>query len=946
MSFRKNGKFRVSTATAVLVTFGWMSAGGNSWAESRAARSNPARALARLADDPRLALSAQDRESLRQAAGSLPQASQTPVRRPVRVPAGPAAGSDPAAEMGRIGAAVALLPKEPSLAQSAAAATDLRQRLDGVHEKALRDFSRTESLLRKAGLPAVIFERHAAARAEYMQKMQAVFGDLDAAGQSRDPRVARAALAEAAELLSSSTDERPSQPLDPARMPFRTAKPLDRKPVLKTPEQLKAGPLAATAASAAVTALAAPLVAPTPADLAASEDVQITPEIQALAASLGNQPLRIYNWVRNNIEFLPTYGSVQGSRLTLEAKRGNAFDTASLLIALLRSAGVPARYVTGTVEIPAAAVRNWVGGAATPRVAQQILGQGGVPNVGLTSGGVVTHIRAEHVWVEAFVDNIPSRGAVHNQGDSWVAMDASFKLHTFTPRSGAFAEFPITAVIDPSDHLFDLDPALGKVTNVDTTQMEDRLVDWASQTHEYIVAHHGLTPTVDQLLGGKAVAAETSAVFPASLPYQVLARGTAVSALPASLRHSVTLTGYNSQFDRAFGNAAFTVRLSLPELNSRRLSLEFEPATQADADTLQAARTSGASSLPVYLVHVMPVIRVDGVERARGTSLTMGSLYAMDVVFQGPDGPTTVPYQIVAGDEIAIGITGNGFPREVLEKRLAAHPVDGPAEYLHQVGLHYWMECDALGEAAAKGHDVHMLRLPSVGVFNSPLSVSYFFGSPRSGVYQGRNMDVRLSLLGAAGESPAKVVEFMKQAGFQGSYLEGAVFDQLKDRAADPRIKGISSVHLIQGAMAQGVPVYRITPANAASVMPLLALSSAVESDISSAVSQGKTALVPERNIDLGPWAGVGYIIQDEATGAGAYMISGGLAGGGLLDCLPDLVPDWELLLQIVLFLIILFLIIAAILSAPVWVPEYAAIVLFFLLLGAMGGTSSSSGSA
>ena len=413
-----------------------------------------------------------------------------------------------------------------------------------------------------------------------------------------------------------------------------------------------------------------------------------------------------------------------------------------------------------------------------------------------------------------------------------------------------------------------------------------------------------------------------------------------MSTLPATLRHYVTLNGFASAFDRALENVAFSVKHSLPELNSRRLSLQFDPATQADADTLQAARNSGASALPVYLVNVVPVIKLDGVERGRGGSIRMGSAYAVDAVLQGPAGPTTIPYQIVAGDDIVVGVTGNGVTQEVIKKRFAAHPVDNAPEYFHQVQLHYWMECDVLGAAAANGRGVHMQRLPSVGFFSSPLAASYLFGAPRSGFYQGRGMDVRHSLLGAAGAAPGQVVEFMKQVGFQGSYLEGAVYDQLKDRS-DPRVKGISAVHLINDAMAQGVPIYRVTSANSVSVLPLLALGSAVKSDIATAVSQGKTVLVPERNIDLGPWAGVGYIIQDATTGAGAYLISGGLAGGWLLDCLKKLVPSWDTLLAILIFLLLIALIIAAILSAPVGAPAYAAIVLFLLLVGGLSGANT-----
>ena len=57
---------------------------------------------------------------------------------------------------------------------------------------------------------------------------------------------------------------------------------------------------------------------------------------------------------------------------TLDKKRGNAVDTASLLVALLRSANIPARYVYGTVEMPVDKAMNWVGGAKTGEMAQGV----------------------------------------------------------------------------------------------------------------------------------------------------------------------------------------------------------------------------------------------------------------------------------------------------------------------------------------------------------------------------------------------------------------------------------------------------------------------------------------------------------------------------------------------------------------------------------------------
>src|SRR5690606_36379809 len=87
-------------------------------------------------------------------------------------------------------------------------------------------------------------------------------------------------------------------------------------------------------------------------------EIQLTPEIKALAVELNNNSIEIYTWVHNNIRFIPSYGSIQGAQHTLETKQGNAIDTASLLIALLRAANIPARYAYCTVEISAEKVMN------------------------------------------------------------------------------------------------------------------------------------------------------------------------------------------------------------------------------------------------------------------------------------------------------------------------------------------------------------------------------------------------------------------------------------------------------------------------------------------------------------------------------------------------------------------------------------------------------------
>ncbi len=89
-------------------------------------------------------------------------------------------------------------------------------------------------------------------------------------------------------------------------------------------------------------------------------------------------------------------------------------DIASLTLALLRASKIPARYVHGTIDVPATAFKNWVGGFSDITAAANFATSGGIPITTITSGGQITKIRLEHIWVEAAIDFQPSRGAINN----------------------------------------------------------------------------------------------------------------------------------------------------------------------------------------------------------------------------------------------------------------------------------------------------------------------------------------------------------------------------------------------------------------------------------------------------------------------------------------------------------------------------------------------------
>ncbi len=90
--------------------------------------------------------------------------------------------------------------------------------------------------------------------------------------------------------------------------------------------------------------------------LVATANCQSTnPKIKALAASITKgstsdyaKASKIFNWVRDHISYSFYYNTKKGALGTLSSRTANCADTAHLVVALERAAGIPARYNHGT----------------------------------------------------------------------------------------------------------------------------------------------------------------------------------------------------------------------------------------------------------------------------------------------------------------------------------------------------------------------------------------------------------------------------------------------------------------------------------------------------------------------------------------------------------------------------------------------------------------------
>jgi RHS repeat-associated protein len=144
--------------------------------------------------------------------------------------------------------------------------------------------------------------------------------------------------------------------------------------------------------------------------------------IAALAVRLGKDPDRIFEFVRNGIDFHATFGVTKGAAGAWLDRSGGAADLASLTVELLRASDIPARYVFGEIELDGTQARSWLG-AMEGRALCRMLANGGIPSrVNNASScaevtGPVASVQLLHTWVEAQLNG------------QWYAFDPSLKAY-------------------------------------------------------------------------------------------------------------------------------------------------------------------------------------------------------------------------------------------------------------------------------------------------------------------------------------------------------------------------------------------------------------------------------------------------------------------------------------------------------------------------------------
>jgi transglutaminase-like putative cysteine protease len=807
-----------------------------------------------------------------------------------------------------------------------------------------KEFAATEKKLKDAKLPKEILDRHYKFVNHYEDNLKELRANLDDIEEAKTTSVRRAKIEKARLHLEKVKTPSRHQKLDPNNLPFKARKASKKvAPRLKKedferdfPQQKKGKniaadkhgwtrivnsafrtphsalsnqpillafnefashlPLSLSAQSAkprfafadsSPFLLAQATGQPSADDLAETPEVQFTDAIRAKAQELGSDPVKIYNWVRNNIDYQCYYGSFKGAQQTLLEGAGNDFDQASLLIALLRASNIAAKYAYGTVEIPAEKVANMVG-LSDPKAAASILATQGIPVKTVMSGGTVKAIQMERIWVAAFIDYFPSWGARHKQGgeDTWIPLDPSFKQYTYKQGMDLYALMGFNGEEFLQSYITD---------TRDITAYQD----YSMRMNNYLSANLSNATIVD-IFGADDIEQTKTIIkqeFPyllGTLPYKVIIEAAQLDVVPAAKDYTVVIQIEGNALE---GTPGLNYSGSLNFFTDKRVTVSYELATASD-EALAAQYGGNMLSVPPYLLNVKPVLKISGATASTGAPIGFGQDQNITINFAGPDGDADrIQNVITAGAYMAIIFQSQNTPVDTSAKNLAkliqdSKKVDSPyitlddllGQILYCTGILYFHHVSFENAIIAKALQLINLRQPSEAMVTHNIRVSRLFDLPCSVAEGGINVDVDRNINSVFSPTQEKQREktFMVLSGLSSSVWENRVLETFFD------VPAVSAVRLLKLASEQGIPVYMITSTNMNEILQQLTVGVDVKADIQNAVNAGKQVITSQTSMTYGHWNGTGYIIMDQNTGAAGYMISGGLAGSGTAKILTQ----------------------------------------------------------
>jgi RHS repeat-associated protein len=621
-----------------------------------------------------------------------------------------------------------------------------------------------------------------------------------------------------------------------------------------------------------------------------NEADEVTPAIAELARGLRNDPLKIFQYVYNYIDFEPYFGSKKGAHLTLLEGSGNEFDQCALLVALLRAADLNPTYKYGPCAFTYSELVSWMGLSATPFdhwSDTQFASYYGITD---TSAGNIVNMRQ---WLAVY-ELLTPRGYFYvepfqfggvnyfSMPHVWVEVSVGGTVRTLSP---SFKFYNSTAGLDLTTAtgysrgqiLSDAGGTTGTpdwVQNLSYSALSSRLSTYTQNFLTYI-QNNAHESSVDAIAGNRKVIPVVLDSF--EDVYPVLQDPTAAAAwlpfqswnaIPDVHMSKVRLrAGVYNYTDKTWTTTRFDRTITMPALRGRKISLTFSGNTAriyldetlldssfnvgGSAVDLQIQATHNHYELARYLNGLYEVAHAGKSNQSETKSYLKNDAYAYAVIycFSNADKLRRAREEVLDGYRRA-GLTESDWRVKT--------------ELLNIMGLTWlyqtWQQERMIG--------------PQFNV----LSFSHHrFG--RVAQEQSYYIDVGLQLSDNTSRSQnfARSAQFNFLTSLFGSAMEHGVIEQLQGEGRS----AASTVKMIQLANQAGIRVYRATSNNWSTIKPLLNnYSDEVKAEIQTSINRnGGRALLPRNGlITLDSWRGLGYAIEEPDSVA--MKISGDYFGG------------------------------------------------------------------
>ncbi len=621
---------------------------------------------------------------------------------------------------------------------------------------------------------------------------------------------------------------------------------------------------------------------------------EITPEIQELAKGLLNNPVDIFNYVFNRIEYDHYFGSKKGAMMTLLEGRGNSFDTSALLVALLRSAGHTAEYRYGPAQFSFSELSNWCGfkldsyghlSEADFRLQYDLVGvalpfsdlkkytyvfnfndRRGFPYTDCGDlGAGANYYQIPHVWVRV------------TAGGQTYEVDAAFKTYTH------FLKQNVKSIVGHDRTTFMTDiggtPTSDSVTGILDATLGARLTTYSTSMRNWIRNNNPAIETV-AFTGGPKINereipdfSEAWQVFYASRPW--LSVTTWPTTIPATFMSTFEIQAGQLDSNGFFTPGSFSTSMQMPALNARKMALTFSGNTANlqldDAAWETFTVTTPTVDLKIKAVH--PFYRFfyeePTSEYPNGRWLTIDTLRGnQEEIKRYVKGPNSA-YNFVYGFQAPAKHLRKRQEQLDKYRRLGLLDTDPKVrtEILNVMGLTWLMETEM-----------------SDYLLSSQIDVSRVYQHRFGRVAQEDNffIDVGLQIQSVEPESGIESDQeaYLTLASLFGSAMEHGVIEQLQ--GSD--VAGASAVKMIHLANKNNVKIFGANATNWSGAGGVKAQLDNYPAEVTSrienvVVNLGGIALVPEEgNQLLNSWTGYGYAtIQPTFVDLG---ISGGLKGG------------------------------------------------------------------